>query len=114
MIAQMFHVSPATEKLVVSFCLWMAPAYLFMGLMFSANAAFNNLGRPFCSTLNNWGRATLGNIPFLYLGGLLNGAAGMIAGNMFGAVLFGCGAIFYCFRLVREIELKEMEAKGDV
>ena len=31
-----------------------AGAFVFTGMMFVANAAFNNLGRPVYSTLINW------------------------------------------------------------
>ena len=38
------------------------------GAQFVANAAFNNLGRPNLSTWFNWGKATLGTIPFAWYG----------------------------------------------
>lgn len=103
-IADMFNATGESKKLVQFFCIFVAPGFIFTGMIFSANAAYNNMGKPYYSTLVNWGRATLGNIPFIYIGGLLAGAEGMIAGNMLGALLFGIGSIYYCYWLIDELE----------
>jgi hypothetical protein len=39
--------------------------------------------------LFNFGKATLGTIPYVYFGGLWYGAAGVMMGQALGAVLFG-------------------------
>ena len=54
-----------------------------------SNAAFNNLGHPYYSTWINWGRHTIGTIPFLYLGGMWFGPVGVLAGPYVGGVIFG-------------------------
>ena len=43
-----------------------------------SNAAFNNLGHPFYSTWVNWGRHTLGTVPFVMLFAWWLGAAGVL------------------------------------
>jgi len=63
-------------------------AFGFNGLIFVGNAAFNNLGHPFYSTWINWGRHTLGTIPFVILGGAWFGAKGVLIGQAFGGVIF--------------------------
>jgi len=73
-IAGVFGLSDEGVHLVMFFCLYAAGSFVFLGALFVANAAFNNLGAPLLSTLFNWGRATLGIIPFVWLGGRWFGA----------------------------------------
>ena len=73
-----------------------------MGALFVANAAFNNLGRPLYSTAFNWARATLGTIPFAYLGAHF-GPTGVLIGPAVGAVIFGSLALWVAFRLTAKL-----------
>ena len=57
-----------TAEIVQFFCQLSGFIWFFIGLVFVANASFNNLGYPLLSTFFNWGRATLGMIPFAYFG----------------------------------------------
>jgi hypothetical protein len=66
-----------------------------------ANAAFNNLGHPKLSTLFNWGKATLGTIPFAMAGAWLGGPEGLLVGTAIGSVLFGVAAVIVAYRVVR-------------
>jgi hypothetical protein len=72
---------------------------LFTGALFVANAAFNNLGYPMLSTVLNWGRATLGTIPFVTYGAQF-GPAGLLVGQAAGSVIFGTLAVITAFRIV--------------
>jgi putative MATE family efflux protein len=103
-IASLFGASGLAADLVIFFCAAVAGSFLFNGMLFVANAAFNNLGRPGASTLFNWGRATLGTFPFVYFGGLHFGAEGVLAGWGLGAIVFGIAAMIHCFRVVAQIE----------
>ena len=85
--------------LVRLFCTWLAGSFLFTGALFVANAAFNNLGFPFLSTLFNWGRATLGTIPLVAYGAHY-GPPGVLAGQAAGSVAFGIVAAAVAFRVV--------------
>ena len=73
-------------ELIRFFCIYIAPSWIVLGWPFVANAGFNNLGFPTWSTVFNWGRATVGTIPFVYLGATQFGAAGVLAGQAVGAV----------------------------
>ena len=84
------------------FCSWLAAGFLFTGALFVANAAFNNLGYPVLSTLFNWGRATLGTIPFVTYGAKF-GPAGLLIGQASGSVIFGTLAVITAFRVVGRI-----------
>jgi putative MATE family efflux protein len=93
LIVGLFNAADETASLVRFFCLYGGVLWLFLGLIFVANAAFNNLGFPVLSTLFNWGRATLGSIPFVTLGAQYYGPEGGLVGLMAGAAIFGVAAV---------------------
>ncbi len=81
--------------------------WFFIGLLFTANAAFNNLGFPlYYSTYLNWGRATIGTIPFAWAGAHFYGYEGALAGMALGSVLFGVAGAALSIRAVRMLERK--------
>ncbi len=94
---------PAAEG-VIFFCWISGPMWFFIGLLFTANAAFNNLGFPLYSTYLNWGRATIGTIPFAWAGANLFGYEGALAGMALGSVLFGVAGAALAVRAVRMLE----------
>ena len=79
---------------------------MFNGALFVANAAFNNLGFPLYSTVLNWGRVTLGVLPFIWWGAKHFGARGVLAGSGLGVVIFGVAGVWLCFRVMRNLEAK--------
>lgn len=74
--------------------------FFFNGVIFVANAAFNNLGHPFYSTVVNWGRHTLGTIPFVLVGAAWFGAPGILIGQYVGGAIFALIAIFLALRVM--------------
>jgi Na+-driven multidrug efflux pump len=84
------------------FCYFVAGTQIFMGFLFVANAAFNNLDHPVYSTAFNWGRATLGVIPFAWYGSQW-GPQGIIIGWGIGGAAFGALALIVCFRLLKTL-----------
>jgi Na+-driven multidrug efflux pump len=103
-LASLFNATGLTADLVVFFCLVSGAVWFFNGLLFAANASFNNLGFPFLSTAFNWGRATVGTMPFALLGAWLAGPEGAIAGVGFGSLIFGVAAIITAFWTVGALE----------
>lgn len=87
-IADLFHAEGLTRELVYLFCGPLTLAFFFNGVIFVANAACNNLGRPFLPTLVNWGRHTLGTVPFVIWLGAIYGAPGVLWGQALGGVIF--------------------------
>lgn len=75
--------------------------WFFNGALFVANAAFNNLGHPFYSTLTNWGRHTVGTIPPVMLGTALLGAPGVLIGQAAGGALFALIAVWMAWRVIQ-------------
>lgn len=103
-IADAFHADGEARELIVFFCVFVAGTYIFNGAVFVANAAFNNLGFVLYSTALNWGRATLGVVPFIWLGGHYFGARGVLGGYGLGVVLFGVAGVVMCFRVLDQLE----------
>ena len=103
-IARLFNAHGLAHELIVLFCVLVAGSFVFNGALFVANAAFNNLGYPFYSTALNWGRATLGVLPFVAIGGHWWGAPGVIVGYGLGSVVFGSVAGVLCFRVLARLE----------
>ncbi|MEO4043238.1 MATE family efflux transporter [Hoeflea sp. CAU 1731] len=101
-IAALFDATGEAGDLVRFFCLFVSFSFLFNGLLFVSNAAFNNLGYAFYSTLFNWGRSA-GVIPLVWLGSRLYGAEGALAGFGLSGVIFGLGAAFTCLKVIDQI-----------
>ncbi len=103
LVVRAFFARGVTAELVHLFCSWLAAGFLFTGALFVANAAFNNLGFPVLSTVFNWGRATLGTIPFVTYGAHF-GPAGLLVGQAFGSVVFGTLAVITAFHVVGRLD----------
>lgn len=104
LIVNAFDVTGDAADLVRFFCVIIAASGIFQGMLFTSNAAFNNLGFPTYSTLFNWGKATLGTIPFVWAGAELGGPEGILAGQAIGTVIFGLLAILSCGKVIKTLE----------
>jgi putative MATE family efflux protein len=107
-----FDAHGENARLVTFFCTYGVAAWVFITCLFVANTAFNNLGFPLLATLFNWGRATLGTIPFATIGAKLggpeHGVEGVLVGITVGAAIFGLGAVATAYwvtgRLAKRME----------
>ncbi len=110
-IILIFGAVDEAADLVKLFSILIGGTYLFQGGLFVANAAFNNLGYPLLSTLFNWGRATIGTIPFAWAGSYW-GPNGALIGFGSGGVIFGIAAVLVCFGVIRRLpESQPIEQK---
>ncbi|MBZ6076020.1 MATE family efflux transporter [Microvirga puerhi] len=100
----LFNAPPLTADIVQFFCQYSGLIWFFVGLVFVSNASFNNLGFPLLSTFFNWGRATLGMIPFAYVGAEMGGPQGALLGIGAGSVAFGIAAVATAFWTIRRLE----------
>ena len=107
-IANAFQARGEAHELIVFFCTFVAGSFVFNGAVFVANAAFNNLGFVLYSTVLNWGRATLGVVPFIWLGAHWYGAKGVMAGYGLGVVLFGVVGVWGCFRVLEKLKQRSV------
>jgi putative MATE family efflux protein len=96
LLALAFSSKGVAAGLLHLFCSWIAGSWVFVGALFVGNTAFNNLGRPGLATAVNWGRATLGTIPFVYVGSHF-GPEGVLIGGAAGSVVFGLLALVLAF-----------------
>jgi hypothetical protein len=79
-------------------------AFAFNGLLFVANASYNNLGRAYLATLFNYAKVFLGVVPAAYLGATLYGARGLMIGEVLGASLFGVLGLLSALALVKRLQ----------
>jgi Na+-driven multidrug efflux pump len=103
-IADAFGATGEGRTVIVFFCQFVVASFIFNGAVFVANAAFNNLGFALYSTALNWGRATLGVVPFIWLGGHYFGLKGVLAGYGLGVVLFGIVGVWGCFKVLKQMK----------
>jgi putative MATE family efflux protein len=108
-IVALFGADGLARDLVFLFCGPLALAWVFNGVIFVSNSAFNNLGHPFYSTWVNWGRHTVGTVPFIMAGAALYGAPGVLIGQAAGGVLFGLIAWILAERVLRRPEQAERD-----
>lgn len=103
-ISASFGLSQEGAEIIFWFAVAVAPLFIFNGTLFVSNAAFNNLRRPLFSTFLNWGKNTMGVVPFIYIGAEMGGAAGVLIGQAVGGVVFGILGFWLAYRLVGRYE----------
>jgi Na+-driven multidrug efflux pump len=96
-IVELFRAQGETAEFITFVCTYGGALWLFLGAIFVANAAFNNLGFPLLSTLFNWGRATFGTLPFVTIGAARFGPEGGYIGLIAGSALFGILAVIAAY-----------------
>jgi putative MATE family efflux protein len=106
-----FDAKGESAEYVVFYCQYGVVAWLFLACLFVANTAFNNLGFPMLSMLFNWGRATLGTIPFVTFGAHYGGVRGGLMGIALGSAVFGLIGVGTAYATTARLA-KAMEAKA--
>ena len=97
----LFQVTGPGRDLIVFFCRYGSFAWALNSLYFVAIAVFNNLGYATYSTVIGWLRATVGTLPFVWLGAHYGGPEGVLAGQTAGFALFSLIAMLLCRRVLR-------------
>jgi len=107
-IVAAFEARGESAHFIAFFCAFGVSAWVFIACLFVANTAFNNLGFPVLATLFNWGRATLGTIPFVTIGAKYWRVEGGMMGAVAGSALFGVAAVATAYwvtaRLAKRVE----------
>ena len=111
-IAEVFHAEGLTRDLIYLFCGPLSLLFFFNGMIFVANATCNNLGAAMQSTMVNWGRHTIGTVPFAMALGLYWGAEGVLIGQAVGGVLFGVLAVWLALRVIDRVTAQGAVAKA--
>ncbi|PKG58388.1 MULTISPECIES: MATE family efflux transporter [unclassified Shewanella] len=102
-IVNVFDMKGDAAELILFFCSYIAIFFIFSGVLFVANASFNNLGKAKYSTLFNVGKATIGTIPFVYFGAKWGGVYGVLVGQAIGSIIFGVLGVLMAYRLVDKV-----------
>ncbi|NOR71959.1 MAG: MATE family efflux transporter [Methylomarinum sp.] len=102
-ISNLFNLQIEATALFSFYWTFISWTYLFLGAQFIANASFNNLGKPFWSTVSNWGRILFGTIPLAWFGAKLLGVYGVLIGEAIGTVLIGSISIWVSRRLINNL-----------
>jgi MATE family, multidrug efflux pump len=101
LIVSIYAASGDMALMIDLFATIAAGAFLFNGVLFVTNAAFNNLNKPLWATGFNWVRQTLGVVPFVWLGAQWGGLTGLSFGILLGSVPFAVLALMAAFRLIK-------------
>ncbi|PNG26678.1 MATE family efflux transporter [Methylocella silvestris] len=107
LLIKLFAAKGETADLLRFFCFYCGGLWFFLGGIFVANASFNNLGFPILSTVFNWGRATVGTVPFVTLGAAQFGPKGGYLGLIAGAALFGVLAVVMAYFVTARLGRRE-------
>ena len=102
-IASVFDARGESADFVLLFCRYGASAWVFVTCLFVANTAFNNLGFPLLAMVFNWGRATLGTVPFVMVGARWGGVRGAMLGLILGCAIFGVGGVAIAYGVVARL-----------
>ena len=100
---RLFDAHGESADFVLLFCRYGASAWVFVTCLFVANTAFNNLGFPLLAMIFNWGRATLGTIPFVTVGAHWGGVEGALLGLVLGASIFGIAGVAIAYGVVARL-----------
>lgn len=100
LVSDLFKLNLAGREIVFWFAVLIAPLFIFNGSLFISNAAFNNLKRPLWSSMLNWGKNTVGVLPFVIVGASIGGAPGVLVGQAVGGIVFGVLGLWLAFHLV--------------
>ncbi|MDC1399236.1 MATE family efflux transporter [Yoonia sp.] len=101
-IQMLFQLEGTALTLVFLFAGPLSLMFFFNGVIFVSNAAFNNLGHPFYSTIINWGRNTFGTIPFVLVGAAWFGAPGVLVGQFLGGAVFAVLALMLARKVMAQ------------
>ncbi|ROR98710.1 putative MATE family efflux protein [Sinobacterium caligoides] len=108
-----FSATGLAAELIDFYCHYLVLGFVFSGVLFVANAGFNNLGQAYMATVFNFARSLLGVIPFVYWLSALYGPMGVLMGEAAGVLLFAVLAFYMVLRRVRRLELGISKLSAD-
>ena len=102
-IVNAFEASGQSAALIRLYTHYLVIGFAFNGMLFIANASFNNLQVPHYATLFNFARSFLGTMPLVFIFSRLYGPEGVMIGETLGAVLFGLLAYGVAIRVINRV-----------
>ncbi len=101
-IPDLFQVTGPGRDLVLVFCRYASFIWAINSVFFVSVAVFNNLGYATYATVIGWLRATVGTLPFVWVGAHYGGAQGVLLGQTLGFALSSLLALALCRRVLRQ------------
>ncbi len=98
-----FTASARAAELLGFYMKFLVGFFALNGLLFVANASFNNLGRAYLATLFNYGKVLLGVVPAAWFGAAHFGARGVMVGEALGMAVWGVLGMFSALMLVQRL-----------
>lgn len=98
-----FTASARAAELLGFYMKFLVGFFALNGLLFVANASFNNLGRAYLATLFNYGKVLLGVVPAAWFGAAHFGARGVMVGEALGMAVWGVLGMFSALVLVQRL-----------
>lgn len=99
-----FTASTTAAELMRFYIKFLVGAFALNGLLFIANASFNNLGHAYLATLFNYAKVLLGIVPCAYIGAQLYGARGVMIGEALAMSVYGILGMLTALLLVRRLQ----------
>lgn len=101
-IPDLFQVTGPGRDLVLVLCRYASFIWALNSVFFVSVAVFNNLGYATYATAIGWLRATVGTLPFVWVGAYYGGAQGVLLGQTLGFALSSLLALALCRRVLRQ------------
>ena len=99
-----FTASAQAAELLGFYLQFLVGFFALNGLLFVANACFNNLGRAYLATFFNYGKVFLGMVPAAYIGARYFDARGVMVGEGVGMAVWGLLGMLSALWMVRRLE----------
>lgn len=106
-IADLFAASDTAVQLLEFYFYFLVWAFALNGLLFVANASFNNLGVAYLATLFNYAKVLLGIVPAAWFGARSLGASGVLLGEALGMALWGLLGILTALWWVKTLQQRQ-------
>lgn len=100
----LFNAQHEAAQVMRIFCQHIAISFIFTGITLVAMAFLNNLGYAKYATLLNIGKVTLGTMPFVALGAMHYGAAGILYGQALGNTVSAFVALILVHVIMRRTQ----------
>lgn len=108
-----FQAQGLAADIIVWFCYGFSLTYIFNGITFVCNAMLNNLHAAHVSTQFNFAKATLGTMPFVYLGAYWAGPIGIFWGVLIGAAVIAILGIIYTHRHITKLANQAIQTEPE-
>ncbi len=98
-----FSLEGEAADIIVFWATFIGISFVFHGLIFMSNSAFNNLGYAKYSTITNLLKSTVFLMPFVWFGAQYGGYKGVLIGEALGVFLISLITLVWSWRVITKI-----------